>query len=332
MGAGVFTLAASAAAAKPALQAAEKAGVAVEEISNNPAKNILNCVKSTPDALKVSKGNIVTNLTGTIQADSTLLRTNVHETYSKAADTEVYRFNPNGTPEEVLANNPNVSYEAKSGKYYVQTSWGEKAYIDSSQEYLIAKYGEGDYNAIAGDVFQETYVDANSYHADSSRNYINPSELEYGKTITATKQAPAKFVVAENGTQYQSLEGVHTLDENSVIMIDSKGNPYQNTLANLVKRNELTNEEILNVCREYANANKGVNGDLLYEELTGLSSPARESVEQSAWLANHNYIPDYQAWDSAAQKGLIEDEKIIEVLERETNLSYEEFMEKYTNN
>lgn len=179
----------------------------------------------------------------------------VYETYSRPSDTEVYRFNPNGTPEEVLANNPNVSYEAETGKYFVQTSWGEKAYIDPSKEYLIAKYGEGDYNAIAGDIFNETYVDAGSFHADGSRNYLNPSEMEYGMVTMATKQAPARFTFAAAGTEYTSLEGTHTLQPNSVLMVDSQGNLYQNTLENLIKRNEFLNEEILAICKQYLEVN-----------------------------------------------------------------------------
>ena len=239
MGNGAFAFATSLFGANPALKAANKAGVNGVKISNNPFKNIIHCFEVAPDSFTVSKANIVSNLTGVFQPNSTLLRKS-YEGYSKPVETEVYRFNPKGSTEEILANNPHVSFETETGKYYVQTNWGEKAYIDLNKEYLIATYGEGDYNAIAGDIFQESYVDSGIFNSNGTRQYINPESLEYGVSTKVTKQAPIRFSFAKPGTKYKSLEGIHTLEPESVIMVDSKGNPYQNTIANLLKRNTVT--------------------------------------------------------------------------------------------
>ena len=95
-----------------------------------------------------------------IKLGSSVLKYNVVKGYSKTSDVEVYRFNSNRTPKEVLKNNPYVGYESKTGKYYVQTSWGKKAYIDTSKEYLIAKYVKtvviNDKNVLIGDVILYT--------------------------------------------------------------------------------------------------------------------------------------------------------------------------------
>ena len=223
-----------------------------------------------------------------IKPGSSALKTNVVEGYSKASDVEAYRFNPNGTPEEVLKNNPHVGYESETGKYYVQTSWGEKAYIDTSKEYLIAKYGEGDYNAIDGDIAKETYVVGKSFHVGGAREYIEPSTLEYGKATTITKQAPIKFIFAKTGTQYQSLEGVHELQPKSVIMIDSQGNPYQNTLENLLKRNDIM----------------GMTEEQVYQAYASANGYTKEGIDLVCYAAEKGYIDPDAAYEAVKNSGI----------------------------
>ena len=49
-------------------------------------------------------------------------------------------------------------------------------------------------------------------------------------------------------------------------MVDLKGNLYQNTLQNLVKRNEFTDEQILDICDNYLSYNPtdGVTKETLF--------------------------------------------------------------------
>ena len=93
--------------------------------------------KSVPESIKVSgmntKGNYLTLTTGAVHAHSNKL--NGAQSYmSKANDVQAYRFNPNGTPEEILANNPGV-FQGTDGNYYVPNKWSadEPFLIDSSK-------------------------------------------------------------------------------------------------------------------------------------------------------------------------------------------------------
>lgn len=60
----------------------------------------------------------------------------------------------------------------------------------------------------------------------SPLNYQNPTSLEYGKVINATKQAFGAFKLVELGTEVQTLEGVNIIDPGEIISIDHAGNPY----------------------------------------------------------------------------------------------------------
>ena len=243
VGGGIFALAGSFLGAKSALNVASKAGVqsAKGAQNMNALQATWQSIKSTPEALKVSasniKGNVLTWTTGTIHPNSNFMRKDVYHAYSKPNEPKVYRFNPNGTPDEILANNPQVQYDAAANKYYIQTSWGEKSYIQPGKEYMIAEYGPGDFNAIEGVEFSKTYVNSKVFAQTGAREYIDPATLEYGKWTTATKQAPVSFKVVPEGTKYVSAEGVHTMQKNSVMMIDGQGRPYQNEIPKLVGRN-----------------------------------------------------------------------------------------------
>ena len=258
VGNGIFALGASVFGAKSALNSAAKAGVTSAKGAQNmnAIQATWQAIKSTPEALKVSginaKANILTWSTGTIHPHSNIMRKDVHQAYSKPNEPKVYRFNPNGTPDEILANNPQVQYDAAAKKYYIQTSWGEKSYIQPGKEYMIAEYGPGDYNAIEGVEFSKTYVNSDAFAKTGAREYIDPTTLKYGEWTPATKQAPVSFKVMPEGTKYASAEGVHTLQKDSVMMIDGQGRPYQNTIAKLVGRNTDFSPQAMEALRKVA--------------------------------------------------------------------------------
>lgn len=256
IGNGTFALAASALGAKSSLKAASKAGVTGAEGAENmniaqaTAKNF----KVLPEALKVSgqntKGNVLTWTTGNIHAHSNKLQ-GAEPYMSKANDVQAYRFNPNGTPEEILANNPGV-FRGADGKYYLPNKWSpnEPYLIDASKEQMIMLYGGDDMAVCDGAIFKGSYVDTEVFHANQAMNYQDPSKLAYGEVVNVTKQAPGAFKVMPEGTKIQTLEGVRTVGEGEVVALDHAGNPYATTPANILKRNTGLSDNAMNTMTE----------------------------------------------------------------------------------
>lgn len=234
MGNGTFAIATSALGAKGALNAASKAGVTSANglSTNNPITNVVNCAKVIPEAIDVSGknfvGNFLTATTGRIHANCNELREDTMPYKSKPNDVQAYRFDPEGTPEEILAKNPGV-FQGEDGFYYVKNKWDANApfKIDTNKEQMIMMYdGMNDMAVCDGEVFAGSYVDTAAFKADGSLNYQDPQNLPYGKVIDATKQAFGKFKMFELGTEVQTLEGVNTIDPGEIVSIDHAGNPY----------------------------------------------------------------------------------------------------------
>ncbi len=165
---------------------------------------------------------------------------------SKANEVDAYRFNPNGTPEEILANNPGV-FRGADGKYYIPNKWSpnEPYLIDPSKEQMIMMYGGDDMAVCNGAIFKGSYVDNLE-----SMSYQDPSKLAYGEVGRFTKQAPGAFKVMPEGTKIQTLEGVRTVGEGEVVALDHAGNPYATTPANILKRNIGFSDEAMNTMFE----------------------------------------------------------------------------------
>ena len=244
MGNGTFALGASAVSAKPALNAASKAGVTSAKIAKdtNIAKATIQTFKTIPEALKMSalntKGNVLTWTTGTVHAHSNALQYGAEAYMSKANDVQAYRFNPNGTPEEILANNPGV-FRGADGKYYLPNKWSpnEPYLIDTSKEQMIMLYGGDDMAVCDGAIFKGSYVNTSDFKANGALNYQDPTKLQYGQVVDVTKQAPGAFKVLPEGTKIQTLEGTRTVQKGEVVALDHAGNPYATTPANVLKRN-----------------------------------------------------------------------------------------------
>ena len=244
IGQGLFALGASAVSAKPALNAASKAGVTSAKIAKdtNIAKATIQTFKTIPEALKMSavntKGNVLTWTTGTVHAHSNALQYGAEAYMSKANDVQAYRFNPNGTPEEILANNPGV-FRGADGKYYLPNKWSpnEPYLIDTSKEQMIMLYGGDDMAVCDGAIFKGSYVNTSDFKANGALNYQDPTKLQYGQVVDVTKQAPGAFKVLPEGTKIQTLEGTRTVQKGEVVALDHAGNPYVTTPANVLKRN-----------------------------------------------------------------------------------------------
>ncbi len=245
IGNGTFAVTASALSAKGALNAASKAGVSSANTAKdaNIIQSTVNCFKTVPNAITQSakniKGNFLTAATGTIHANSNALRKGQVGYMSKANEAQAYRFNPNGTEEEILANNPGVFKDA-NGHYCIPNKWNpEEPYIiDTSKEQMIMMYdGTSDMAVCDGGVFNGSYVDTAAFKATGELNYQNPANLEYGKVVNVTKQAPGAFKIVPESTKVQTLEGVRTVGTGEVIAIDHTGSPYVTTASNILKRN-----------------------------------------------------------------------------------------------
>ncbi|MGM9994059.1 MAG: hypothetical protein ACI37R_04960 [Candidatus Avigastranaerophilus sp.] len=245
IGNGTFALATSALGAKSSLNAASKAGVSAAQ--NADDMNIVSATAQTfkviPEAIKVSginaKANITTWTTGVVQANSNAIRNGQVQYMSKANEAQAYRFNPNGTPDEIVANNPGV-FQGDDGSFYVKNKWNADApfKIDNSKEQMIMMYdGMDDMAVCDGAIFEGSYVDTKTFKSSGSLNYQNPANLEYGAVVDVTKQAPGAFTSVATGTKVQTLEGITTVQEGQVIALDHAGNPYVTSAANVAKRN-----------------------------------------------------------------------------------------------
>lgn len=273
IGSGTFAFAASAIGANASLNAASEAGVTGAQGAKdlNTVKALVENFKVIPEALKVSgqniKGNVLTWTTGTVHAHSNQLR-GAEPYMSKANDVQAYRLNPNGTPEEILANNPGVVQV--NGKYGVVDKWatqslqemlakgateeqaiaalkldpakvsGGKVHhlIDFNKNPMAMIYGPDDMAVCDGQIFKGSYVNTAAFKENGALNYQDPLKLTYGQVIDATKQAPGGFKVLPVGTKIQTVsEGVQTVTEGSVVALDHAGNPYVTPVENVLKRN-----------------------------------------------------------------------------------------------
>lgn len=254
LGNGTFAVVTSAFGAKSAIKSAANAGVKSAQNSENLGlfKSVIRTFKITPEAIKVGaaniKGNYLTYTTGQIHANSNATRQGVEVGYQsgKGKKVDAYKIDINGTPEEVLAKNPGLSYEAETGKYYVNTSYGAKSYIDPNAKkgYMFVKYGPGDNNAVEGVEFLDTYVDHAKLVSQNVKSYVDPTKLEAGKTIAVAKEAPAKFKIVPEGTKYVGAEGAAEVQPKSVLRIDGQGRPYQSTVKYMLDRVQLSKKQI----------------------------------------------------------------------------------------
>lgn len=242
MGNGTFALGASALSAKTSLNQAAKAGVTGAQNAKDLsiAQATIQNFKVAPEAIKMSavnaKGNFLTWTTGNIYAHSNKLQ-GAHEYMSKANEVKAYRFNPNGTAEDIIANNPGVFQDA-DGNFCLPNKWDpSKPYIiDTTKEQMIMQYAPDDMAVCDGGVFKGSYVDTATFK-EGTLSYQDPVNLEYGKVVDVTKQAPGAFKVMPEGTKIHTLEGPRTVQAGEVVALDHEGNPYVTTIQNIAKRN-----------------------------------------------------------------------------------------------
>ncbi len=296
VGTGASVLILSLLGIKNANETAAKAGVkSLQGLKDASwSENAVAMVKAIPESLKVSqlnaKGNILTwasALKGdkVIYKNSNATRSGVmvgRQTGNPVEDA--YRVDLKGSVEEVLAKNPGLSYDKELGKYYVQTSWGAKSYIQNDN-YMFVKYGPGDCNAVEGTEFYDTYINQAVKEATGRRVYINPEKLKPGEHISAAKDAPARFKIVPEGTKYVSAETadgtVEMVQPKSVLRIDGQGRPYQSTAEFMLKKVQLTPEQIAELAKVDPSALRNTAQGIEF-----LSRPENYSIIQEALIKN----------------------------------------------
>ena len=100
---------------------------------------------------------------------------------SKPNEVQAYRFNPNGTPEEILANNPGV-FRGEDGCFYVKNKWDASSpfKIDTTKEQMIMMYdGMNDMAVCDGGVFAGSYGRSGGSGAPSVRCYFDSGRWCY---------------------------------------------------------------------------------------------------------------------------------------------------------
>ena len=209
------------AASKPAVSA-DMSIEAMKELAKTPEG-----VKQLEDAGLVITKNTVSKLE------------NVYEGQSQSPARQIKKLDLTGTPEEVVAKNPGLKYDAEQGKFFREVSWDggktmERMYVDTSDPkgYFMIQYGKEPWDGalLGGTEAAKSYVEPNAYNATGAKNYLKPEEMGYEWT-EASKAAPVRFAEVPEGVKgIVGKEGFQPITGgNQVIAIDVKGQPYINT-------------------------------------------------------------------------------------------------------
>ncbi len=171
---------------------------------------------------------------------------NVYEGQSQSPARRIKKLDLTGTPEEVVAKNPGLKYDADQGKFFREVSWDggktmERMYVDASDPkgYFMIQYGKEPWDGalLGGTEAAKSYVEPNAYNATGAKNYLKPEEMGYEWT-EASKAAPVRFAEVPEGVKgIVGKEGFQPITgSDQVIAIDVKGQPYINT-ADYVRNN-----------------------------------------------------------------------------------------------
>ena len=168
---------------------------------------------------------------------------------SKPNEVTAYRFNPCGSEDEIPKNNPH-SFKGDDGKFYIPNKWNsdEPYVIDTQKEQMIMIYADDDFAVCDGDVFEGSYVDTEKYKK-GILEYQSPLNIEYGKIVNVTKQAPGSFAVLPVGTKVQTLEGDRTISKGDVLTFDHKKNPYIQKAERVLSRNQGFSDEAIELLK-----------------------------------------------------------------------------------
>lgn len=200
------------------MTAAKQAGV-------NTDGNIVQTMKSSAEiSARNTKANYMTWKTGNIHANSNQARFGFQEVQQSSAPREAIKLDLSGTQEEILARYPQLSVN-ESGELGVKTSWG---FSKVSENSMLVKYGEGDYNILSQADCIKTYVQSNG-----NGTAFDPATVEPGTKVNISKVAKGEYKVVPAGTKYVDTETVagdyKIVGPGSVLRKDAHCSPYSST-------------------------------------------------------------------------------------------------------
>ena len=113
----------------------------------------------------------------------------------------------------------------ESGEIGVKTSWG---FSKVSENSMLVKYGEGDYNILSQADCIKTYVQSNG-----NGTAFDPATVEPGTTVNISKVAKGEYKVVPAGTKYIDSETVagdyKIVGPGSVLRKDAHCSPYSSS-------------------------------------------------------------------------------------------------------
>ena len=163
----------------------------------------------------------------------------IHEGQSQSPARAIKKIDFSGSPEEVCAKNPPLQYDKTRGKFYREVSWDggktkQPMYIEENDPngYFMINYGEQPWDGalLGGTEAIKSYVEPEQYNTNGTKVALEPAKMDYNWT-TASKAAPVRFAKVTEGIKgVVGKEGFQPItDNNQVVAIDVKGQPYINT-------------------------------------------------------------------------------------------------------
>ncbi len=190
----------------------------------------------------------------------------IHEGQSQSPARAIKKIDFSGSPEEVCAKNSPLQYDKARGKFYREVSWDggktkQPMYIEENDPngYFMINYGEQPWDGalLGGTEAIKSYVEPEPYNTNGTKVALEPAKMDYNWT-TASKAAPVRFAKVPEGIKgVVGKEGFQPItDNNQVIAIDVKGQPYINTAQYVLDNTKGLDTDAIRLLDDINNPNK----------------------------------------------------------------------------
>ena len=190
----------------------------------------------------------------------------IHEGQSQSPARAIKKIDFSGSPEEVCAKNPPLQYDKTRGKFYREVSWDggktkQPMYIEENDPngYFMINYGEQPWDGalLGGTEAIKSYVEPEPYNTNGTKVALEPAKMDYNWT-TASKAAPVRFAKVPEGIKgVVGKEGFQPItDNNQVVAIDVKGQPYINTAQYVLDNTKGLDTDAIRLLDDINNPNK----------------------------------------------------------------------------
>ena len=190
----------------------------------------------------------------------------IHEGQSQSPARAIKKIDFSGSPEEVCAKNSPLQYDKARRQFYREVSWDggktkQPLYIEENDPngYFLINYGEQPWDGafIGGTEAIESYVEPEPYNTNGTKVALEPAKMDYNWT-TASKAAPVRFAKVPEGIKgVVGKEGFQPItDNNQVVAIDVKGQPYINTAQYVLDNTKGLDTDAIRLLDDVNNPNK----------------------------------------------------------------------------